>query len=62
VCFSAAAAATTTTLPATTNTTAVYNITIHITPTRLTTTYIDAYTTYIDAYTTYTIRIVKEQS
>jgi hypothetical protein len=56
VCFSAAAAtAATTTLPATANTTTIYNITIHITPTRL-------ITTYIYAYTTYTIRTVKEQS
>ena len=52
----AAVTAATTTLPATTaNTATIYNITIHITPTRL-------ITTYIYAYTTYTIRIVKEHS
>jgi hypothetical protein len=54
VCFSAAAAtATTNTTIPTTNTTTIYNITIHITPTRLTTNYIYAY----NAYSTYTIRI-----
>jgi hypothetical protein len=53
VYFSAAATATTNTTIPTTNTTTIYNITIHITPTRLTTNYIYAY----NAYSTYTIRI-----